>query len=1424
MMRRQRLSQTLSHAAMLVVLVAGLMLPGAATLHAQSVQNDTPQLPPFLQDWTNTGLIVTTDDWSGVPGIIGYRGDGLATTGADPQTVLADGTATPVDVNANQANPNTYTSGGVTEFEGAYLVVAMQGSGTADAPFILFNLDTTGNSNLQVAYNVRDIDGSTDNAIQQVALHYRVGNSGDFVNLPGGYIPDATTGPSLADLVTPVSVTLPPDCNNQPLVQVRVMTCDATGSDEWVGIDDISVTGQAGDLAPSIVTTDPLDGAVDVAVDANLAVTFSEPVTLDSSWYDITCTLSGVHTAVVSGGPETYALDPDSDFANGETCTATVYAAAVHDQDGDDPPDGMDADYVWDFQVVALGDQAPTVASTDPQAGATGVALDANLSVTFSEEVTVDAGWFSVLCADSGPHSATHTGGPLTFAIDPDTDFVGGESCTVTILGSAIHDVDANDPPDAMEADYEWSFETAVPLPPIIINELDADQVSTDTSEFIELFDGGVGLTPLDGLVVVFYNGSNDLSYRAEDLDGYSTDANGYFVLGNALVPGVDKVFPNDSLQNGQDAVALYVGSASDFPANTPVTTANLVDAIVYDTSDADDPGLLVLLNVGQPQVDENGGGSGTTHSNQRCPNGTGGPRNTFTYLQDAPTADGPNDCYIPPPEQCGDPYTFIYDIQGSGMDSPLVGTEVALEGVVVGDFQNNATPDNGDLNGFHVQDPAGDGLAATSDGVFVYYSANTVDVARGDAVRVRGVVSEYNGMTEVSATQVWICSSGNSITPTPISLPQVAVAEYEPYEGMLVTFPDTLYISEYFNFDRYNEMVLTDERQNTPTAVYEPGSPEQAALAAQNALKRITLDDGRTVQNPDPAIHPNGAVFDMGNLFRGGDTLTDVTGVLDYSFSLYRIQPVQGASYTPVNVRPPAPVDVGGRLRVASFNLLNYFTTIDQGPGYWICGPAGDLECRGADTAEEFIRQRDKIISALAGMSPDVAGLVEMENHPADVPTADLVSGLNAVLGAGTYDYIATGAIGTDAIRAAIIYKPASVTPLGAFAVLDSSVDPRFLDTKNRPVLAQSFQENGTGEVFTVAVNHLKSKGSDCNDVGDPDLGDGAGNCNLTRTSAAEALVDWLAADPTGSGDGDSLILGDLNSYDKEDPIDVLLAGGYTDLEGYFHGEYAYSYLYDGQLGYLDYVMPNTSLFGQVTGATVWHINADESDLINYDMDYKLPAQDALYAPDAYRSGDHDPIIVGLSLCEPVQGAEFMWDPLEPQAGQEVFFMGWAEGSEPLTYAWDLGDGSQATGATAFHTYAAPGDYLVTLTVANGCGQQVVQHTVSVTALGTMHVQWIKMRYFDRDLGRYVVGSQARILDAAGVPVIGATVSAEWTAPNGATKTQVRPANLNGLAVFKAQTRRVGLWQLCITNVELAGWVYDPDANLETCDSITVP
>ena len=180
---------------------------------------------------------------------------------------------------------------------------------------------------------------------------------------------------------------------------------------------------------------------------------------------------------------------------------------------------------------------------------------------------------------------------------------------------------------------------------------MDSDQTGTDAAEFIEIYDGGVGNTSLSGHVLVFYNGSSDLSYFAIDLTG-STNAQGYYTVGNAAVTGVDQTFAGNFLQNGADAVALYTGSASSFPNNTPITTTNLVDAVVYDTGDVDDAGLLVLVNAAQPQVDEDAGGAGITNSIQRCPNGTGGARNTSTYAVFAPTPDAANTCGgpVPPP------------------------------------------------------------------------------------------------------------------------------------------------------------------------------------------------------------------------------------------------------------------------------------------------------------------------------------------------------------------------------------------------------------------------------------------------------------------------------------------------------------------------------------------------------------------------------------------------------------------------------------------------------------------------------------------------------------------------------------------------------------------------------------------------------
>ncbi len=207
--------------------------------------NSTTSTPPLSQNWSNAALIAANDDWSGVTSIIGYRGDALtAAIDADPRTILAGDDAAPVaDVNANQANPNTNITGGVTEFDGiANPTIALQGSGTADAPYVKIFLNTTGVNNVRVSYNVRDIDGSTDNAVQQVALQYRVGASGNFTNVAAGYVADATTGPSLATLVTNIDAALPAAVDNQSIIELRIMTANATGNDEWLGIDDISIT------------------------------------------------------------------------------------------------------------------------------------------------------------------------------------------------------------------------------------------------------------------------------------------------------------------------------------------------------------------------------------------------------------------------------------------------------------------------------------------------------------------------------------------------------------------------------------------------------------------------------------------------------------------------------------------------------------------------------------------------------------------------------------------------------------------------------------------------------------------------------------------------------------------------------------------------------------------------------------------------------------------------------------------------------------------------------------------------------------------------------------------------------------------------------------------------------------------------------
>jgi hypothetical protein len=307
----------------------------------------------------------------------------------------------------------------------------------------------------------------------------------------------------------------------------------------------------------------------------------------------------------------------------------------------------------------------------------------------------------------------------------------------------------------------------------------------------------------------------------------------------------------------------------------------------------------------------------------------------------------------------------------------------------------------------------------------------------------------------------------------------------------------------------------------------------------------------------------------------------------------------------------------------VASFNVLNLFNGDGLGGGF----PTS----RGADTLEEYNRQLTKIVAAIDSINADVLGLMEIENDPTpNSAIEDLVAALNDLSGFPTYDFIDTGVIGTDEIRVALIYDTNRVTPEGPYAILDASVNPDFIDTKNRPALAQTFMNNDSGETFTVVVNHLKSKGSSCEDIGDPDIGDGQGNCNLTRTSAAIAEATWLMTDPTGSGDGDYLIIGDLNAYAKEDPVVAFVDRGYTNLLDVNLGSNAYTYIFDGASGVLDHALATTSLSWQVSDVYIWHINADEPSVIDYNTEFK--SQD-FYSPDPYRSSDHDPVIIDLFL-----------------------------------------------------------------------------------------------------------------------------------------------------------------------------------------------
>lgn len=739
----------------------------------------------------------------------------------------------------------------------------------------------------------------------------------------------------------------------------------------------------------------------------------------------------------------------------------------------------------------------------------------------------------------------------------------------------------------------------------VIINELDADQAGTDSAEFIELYDGGTGNTDLSGLVLVLFNGNGDMSYQAYDLDGFTTSGSGYFVLcGNAAnTANCDlDVSPSTNLiQNGADAAALYSGDATDFPNGTAVTAANLIDAIVYDTDDGDDAGLLVLLNSGQPQVNERAGGDGTGHSNQRCGNGTGGARNTDTYLQFLPTPGAVNICEIP----VVGPFE-IWEIQGSGPDSPFVGQKVL-------------TPDNIvtalSPSGFFIQTPSDPGRddmdPDTSNGIFVFtggppmYDAVQA-VLVGDLVDVTGIVAEFFGFTEfTSSPEVVFKNAGMTLpaavefdasTPSPDPMFPSCAIEFECYEGMLVHVENGTVTgpNQRFSSDTIAEVHITAAADRTfrETGIEFPG---MAGLPVWDGNPEVFELD------PDKLGLPN-EIIPAGSSF-------SATGVLGFEFGGYELWPTE-LSFTSAVILQGVRERQRAEFTIGSLNMFRLFES----------------------PAEVSMARRAKFVDYILNIldAPDILGVQEVGNlgvlellasdiaeiDSSVVYTAYLVEGND--IGGIDVGFLVRNTVAVDAI-----------TQLGKDELFDFDSPPSLLH--DRPPLLLEGRSVNEGADYPVAVMVVHNRSLN---------GITGARTQNKRLAQAQSIAEKVQAMQTANPDVRLIIVGDFNAFEFTDGyVDVVgqIAGNLVPVDNLLSGEdlvepnlinqvlsispdERYSFVFRGNAQVLDHVLTSMALDNSVRGLEYGRGNADAAvDLIN-DSSTLL------------RASDHDGMVLFLT------------------------------------------------------------------------------------------------------------------------------------------------------------------------------------------------
>ncbi|MBD8061820.1 ExeM/NucH family extracellular endonuclease [Oceanitalea stevensii] len=775
---------------------------------------------------------------------------------------------------------------------------------------------------------------------------------------------------------------------------------------------------------------------------------------------------------------------------------------------------------------------------------------------------------------------------------------------------------------------------------PVFISEIHYDNAGTDVGEAIEI-QAPVG-TDLSGWQIVLYNGSNNTAYGPRTLSG---------VVGDSGV--VVEEYPTDGIQNGSpDGVALVDPEGTVVELLSYEGTMTAADGPAAGTASTD---------IGVAQTNTTPAGE----SLQRIDGVWTGPSaSSFGALNTA--AEEPD----PDPEPEPGEVTPIAEIQGTGDATPLLDRTVTTRGVVTGVYAD------GGFNGAFIQTPGtGADLEGhdASHGIFVFGGGTQLasDVEVGDHVEVTGTAGEYFGLTQIAAASHSVLDEpAAAVVPAQVPLP--AVDEREALEGMLLAPQGDFTVTDTYHTNRFGWVGLAagDEPLRQPTDVVRPGTEAYTDLVAANADREIRMDDGSSHdwtnfsfdnhETPVAYLTPDNPVRVGAPVEFEGPVILDFRRTIAGEDATWNFQPqsrLTGANTAEVqpisweNTRPEAPGEVGGDVRVATFNVLNYFTSLgdeEAGCGFFgdrLGGPTTARSCdvRGAYDAANLARQTEKIVSAVNALDADVVALQEIENSLPFAPSntaadrdhalSDLVDALNAGAGEERWEYVVSAEqfpAAEDVIRNAFIYQVDAVAPVGGTEIL---LDSAAFGNAREP-MAQEFapvDENGDvvedADSFVVINNHFKSKGSGTGE--NADQGDGQGASNPDRVRQAEALVAF--ADEVAADAGTELVLlaGDFNSYTQEDPMQVFYENGYTDLGAELTEKSTYSF--GSMVGSLDHVLASEAATAAVTGADIWNINAYESIAFEYSR-YNYNVTD-FHDASPYRSSDHDPIIVGLDL-----------------------------------------------------------------------------------------------------------------------------------------------------------------------------------------------